>query len=436
MTLHEEKRKLFDKYSDDIATCYGMYRRRDIPGRIYQNIKKKFHRRIDENGVLGFYDTSLLKNGIEGYIFAENYLCCRNIFEGPRMIVYNNINRIGVKRDPAGNNEKTTINIHLTDGKIFELHDSFVNMTSMEKYITEMTRFKPDGGEGNPDVIVEEKGYSMYSAMLDDLIGLDEVKEQVKKITAFAKLKKDMENKGVETIPMSLNMEFVGNPGTAKTTVARIMAGLLYEIGILSNEDIVEVGRADLVGQYVGHTADRVRSAFKRAKGRVLFIDEAYSLLDDVNGSFGDEAINTIVQEMENCREDTVVIFAGYPDKMENFVARNPGLRSRIPFVLRFRDYSVDEMVRITEAETKKRGFSLSPDAKIKIKEICSKASGNITLGNGRFCRNIVENALLNYSSRVYGNGCEENDADFLLSDEDFSVKSENDMRRMTYGFG
>jgi len=436
MTAREKKRILFDKYSDDIAPYYGMYCKRDIPGKIYQNIKKKFHRQIDENGILGFYDTSLLKNGIEGYIFAENYLCCRNIFEGPRMIVYNNINRIGVKKDPSGDDEKTAINIHMTDGNIVVLKDSFVNMMSMKKYITEMANLKPDGEKGDPDVKVEEKGYSMYSAMLDDLIGLDDVKEQVKKIIAFARLKKDMENKGMETISMSLNMEFIGNPGTAKTTVARIMAGLLYEIGILSNENIIEVGRADLVGQYVGHTADKVKSAFKRAKGRVLFIDEAYSLLDDVNGSFGDEAINTIVQEMENCREDTVVIFAGYPDKMEEFVARNPGLKSRIPFVLRFKDYSADEMVRITEIETGKRGFKISPEAKLKIKEICSNASGNITLGNGRFCRNLVEDALLNYASRTYGNGCEEKDGDFLLSDEDFSANSGNDGQRMACGFG
>ena len=155
-----------------------------------------------------------------------------------------------------------------------------------------------------------------------------------------------------------------------------------------------------------------------------------------MNGSFGDEAINTIVQEMENCREDTVVIFAGYPDKMGEFVARNPGLKSRIPFVLRFKDYSADEMVRITEIETRKRGFKISPEAKSKIKEICGGACGNITLGNGRFCRNLVEDALLNYASRTYGNGCEEMDGGFLLSDEDFSVDSGNDEQRMAYGFG
>ena len=162
---------------------------------------------------------------------------------------------------------------------------------------------------------------------------------------------------------MVLNMEFIGNPGTAKTTVARITAGILHEIGLLPTSELVEVGRADLVAKYTGQTADKVKEVFQKAKGKLLFIDEAYALTDCWENSYGDEAISTIVQEMENNREDTVVIFAGYPDKMNEFFSRNPGLRSRVPFTIRFSDYSAEEMAQIVEAEAKKRGFSLMPEA-------------------------------------------------------------------------
>ena len=237
---------------------------------------------------------------------------------------------------------------------------------------------------------------------LDELVGLQQVKAQVKRISAFAKLKRDMAAQNKATLPIALNMEFTGNPGTAKTTVARILAGAFHEIGLLPGNGLVEVGRADLVGRYVGHTADQVKSVFERAKGKVLFIDEAYSLVDHYENGFGDEAINTIVQEMENNRENTIVIFAGYPDKMKDFFGRNPGLRSRVPFQIHFDDYSVDEMVQIVELEAKRRGFSIRPDARTQIGSICETAVNGSDAGNGRFCRNLVEDAILNYSVRVY----------------------------------
>lgn len=260
-----------------------------------------------------------------------------------------------------------------------------------------------------------------YTDMLDELIGLKEVKDQVRKITAFVKMRQDMKELGMVEAPAAFNMEFVGNPGTAKTTVARILAGIFHEIGLLSSYELVEVGRADLVGQYVGHTADRVKSVFRRAKGKLLFIDEAYSLVDYKERSFGDEAINTIVQEMENNRNDTVVIFAGYPDKMKEFFSRNPGLRSRVPFHIRFSDYSAEEMVRIVELEAGKRGFSFGDNVRELISSICEKALRNPDAGNGRFCRNLVENAILGYALRVYGADYEGNaNKDFQLQEEDF----------------
>ena len=263
------------------------------------------------------------------------------------------------------------------------------------------------------------------SQMLAQLIGLKDVKEQVRKIAAFARMKKDMETLGRTSVPVALNMEFVGNPGTAKTTVARILAGIFKEIGILSSSQIVETGRADLVAGYIGQTAINVKSVFKRARGKLLFIDEAYSLASDSQRDFGYEAVNTIVQEMENSRSDTVVVFAGYPEEMENFFSMNPGLRSRVPFRISFPDYSTDEMAQIVTLEAQKRGFSLCPRALEKAVSLCGEAKQRSDAGNGRFCRNLVENAILGYALRVYGEGTEAADGavkDFTLVEEDFSL--------------
>lgn len=272
----------------------------------------------------------------------------------------------------------------------------------------------------------EEEGPSISPReQLSELIGLEKVKEQVRKIAAFAKLKKAMAAEKKSSVPMVLNMEFVGNPGTAKTTVARIIAGILYEVGILETAEPVEVGRADLVGGYVGETAIKVKRVFREAEGALLFVDEAYSLADCYKGSYGDEAINAMVAEMENNRDNTVVVLAGYPDRMEEFFAKNPGLRSRVPFTLKFEDYSLDEMTSILKLEANKRGFSLSEDAVDRARSICEVAVDNPELGNGRFCRNLVENSILSYSVRVFGEEVGEKENDYVLDPEDF-VESDN----------
>ena len=196
-------------------------------------------------------------------------------------------------------------------------------------------------------------------------------------------------------------MIFTGNPGTAKTTVARLAAKIFRDNNLLPNGKLIEVGRADIVGEYVGQTAPLVKEIFRKAKGSVLFIDEAYSLVDDRDGLYGDEAINTIVQEMENHRDDTIVIFAGYPDKMEQFMNKNPGLRSRIAFHVDFPDYSESELMDITKLMMKNKGMTLSDDAEQKLAKIFSEAVKLHDFGNGRFVRNLLEQAVMNLANRL-----------------------------------
>ena len=282
------------------------------------------------------------------------------------------------------------------------------------------------------DDIVDKRN---YMDELQALVGIKSAKDQVKKVLAFAKMRKAMEEKGEQLEPITLNMEFVGNPGTAKTTVARIVAGVLKEIGIIKTGEFIEVGRADLVAQYVGQTAPMVKSVFNRAKGGVLFIDEAYSLLDKGNGRFGDEALNMLVQEMENNRKDTIVIFAGYPDEMDEFFLRNPGLRSRVPFRVRFDDYTTDELSDICELEAGKRGFLIDVKAKELIKEICESSTKNVENGNGRFCRNLVEKAVLNFALRNYGGDEVAENIEYILKKEDFNDITVFNRKKTAIGF-
>lgn len=236
---------------------------------------------------------------------------------------------------------------------------------------------------------------------LQDMVGLKSIKEIVRQILGAAKIGKLRTDMGLHCASANLHMVFTGNPGSAKTTVARLLAEILSNEGILTSGKFVECGRADLVGKYVGWTAPTVEKKFRMARGGILFIDEAYSLVDDTDGCFGDEAINTIVQEMENHRASTIVIFAGYPDKMKKFLQKNEGLRSRIAFHVDFPDYNVDELLDILHLMTKEHGYILDGDAEAKCRGIFAKACKQEEYGNGRFVRNLLEQAILKQSQRL-----------------------------------
>ncbi len=194
-------------------------------------------------------------------------------------------------------------------------------------------------------------------------------------------------------------MIFTGNPGSAKTSVARLIAKILKCEGILETGNFVECGRDDLIGKYVGWTAKIVASKFREARGGILFIDEAYSLVSE--DSYGDEAINTIVQQMENHRDDVIVIFAGYPDKMKTFLDRNEGLRSRIAFHLNFPDYNPEELLDILKLMAKDRGFKLDKKVDEKCLGIFENACSQEEFGNGRFARNLLEQAIMKQGKRI-----------------------------------
>lgn len=272
---------------------------------------------------------------------------------------------------------------------------------------------------------------------LMSLIGLGGAKKLINQAIDFHKVQKYMSAQDVVRERPSQHMVFSGNPGTAKTTVARLFARIMRENELISSGHILEVGRGDLVGKYVGHTADLVKEAFDKAKGGVLFIDEAYSLVDDRSGSFGDEAINTIVQEMENNRDNVIVIFAGYPDKMEEFLQRNPGLRSRIAFHVPFDDYSTEELSEIADLIAKKKKMQLSEDATKKLGDIFDCAREQVDFGNGRFVRSTLEKAMMAQASRIV-----KNDMDTLnktqlctLIAEDIEMPEVMQNKRLKVGF-
>lgn len=235
----------------------------------------------------------------------------------------------------------------------------------------------------------------------DGMIGLTEAKAVIRRAVKFFKAQKVFAGKGMKEEHPSMHMVFAGNPGTAKTTTARLFAAIMREEGILSSGHLLEVGRSDLVGRYVGWTAKIVKETFKQAEGGVLFIDEAYSLVDDRNGSYGDEAINTIVQEMENHRDNVVVIFAGYPDKMKEFLDKNPGLRSRIAYHVPFADYNDDELCEIATYQADKKGLSLSGDAYDKLRQVFARERQAADFGNGRVVRNVLEKARMAQAERL-----------------------------------
>ncbi|MCR5094433.1 MAG: AAA family ATPase [Lachnospiraceae bacterium] len=272
---------------------------------------------------------------------------------------------------------------------------------------------------------------------LQKMIGLTDVKKVTDEILAVAKMQKMRREMGLVDTQASMHMLFSGNPGTAKTTVARLLAQILKEEEVLTNGHIVECGRQDLVGRYVGWTAKIVEEKFLAARGGVMFIDEAYSLVED-GKTYGAEAINTIVQAMENYRSETIVIFAGYPDRMREFLEQNEGLASRIAFHLDFPDYSPEELIGIMELMLSKQGYRIGEDVRDRCLRIFQKACREENYGNGRFVRNMVEHAMMHQADRLLKGkqspSVTKEEAGLLIAD-DFEMIGMKKTEARTFGF-
>ncbi len=238
---------------------------------------------------------------------------------------------------------------------------------------------------------------------LDNLIGLTEVKKLVREIYAFIEIQKRREKERLNTEPMVLHMIFKGNPGTGKTTVARIMGKVFREMGVLSRGHLIEVERADLVGEYIGHTAQKTREQLKKAYGGILFIDEAYSLARGGEKDFGKEAIDCMVKAMEDHKDELILILAGYQKEMEKFMQTNPGLRSRFPIHIDFLDYNRQELLQIAEQLCVKRQYHLNSQAKTALLSLLNPPEKNSddNFGNARTVRNIIEKAIRRQAVRL-----------------------------------
>ncbi|MEU5785988.1 right-handed parallel beta-helix repeat-containing protein [Micromonospora lupini] len=257
------------------------------------------------------------------------------------------------------------------------------------------------GAKATP--VASEADLDDLLAQLAALVGLTGVKKDVKTMVKLMQMVQRRREAGLSPPPMSRHLIFAGNPGTGKTTVARLYGQLLAAMGMLASGHLVEVDRGQLVGEYVGHTAPKTEAAFRRAFGGVLFIDEAYALVPEGQGSdFGQEAISTLVKLMEDHRAEVVVIVAGYPDQMRHFIAANPGLSSRFSRTLTFDDYTSDELVEIVEAQAGEHDYRLSRGAGSALRSFFEATGRGEGFGNGRFARKVFQQMTEQHAARLF----------------------------------
>ncbi len=251
---------------------------------------------------------------------------------------------------------------------------------------------------------------------LDSLVGLDDIKKMLRDLVNLISLK---DKSDLKIANINLHMLFLGNPGTGKTTVARLLADILYNLGYIKENKLIEVSSKDLVAEYVGQTAIKTYGVVERALGGILFIDEAYSL-SSKNNSYNDEAIATLIKTMEDNRDNLVVIFAGYTKEMQDFIDSNSGIASRIGYTLNFKDYTEDELLEIFKGMVKKAGFKITNEALYKARNIIRDNKNVKNFGNARFVRNMYEKTVTMHATNIKDK--KRHDILITITDKDINI--------------
>jgi len=325
-----------------------------------------------------------------------------NFFLGRESIKnkYFNFNIIGTNPDIQDIYEYVLKNINIEDEKKPELLDYITKTYKNDNYVEYRNNLiKYISFNKELPKIEEKKTMEEIFKDLNELVGLEKVKKVLYDLVDVINLKEKAKNLTIKD--MNLHMVFLGNPGTGKTTIARIISNILYNLGYIKENKLIEVSSKDLVGQYVGQTAPKTMDVINKSLNGVLFIDEAYSLAVKGENSYNAEAIATLIQAMENYRDKLVVIFAGYTKEMQDFLDSNSGIVSRIGYTLEFDDYTTEELIKIFNNFATKNGFIVEDEAIKYLEEVINENRNTKNFGNARFVRNIYEKTVIKHATNV-----------------------------------
>lgn len=362
-------------FSDDLYGASLSYEDLETKFFIFNFVKDK---------VSSLYNTLLTGNGVYGIVSALKKKKKKDLLSKYVILLY-----------------RFTSLIAKIDGIVTQEEVNWLNTIMSWKEDDDIEKNKKD------DKVIDNANHNNNQATsiekLDDLIGLTSVKQEIRTLRNYLVIQQERKKKGMKETKISYHCVFLGNPGTGKTSVARIIAQIYRELGVLKSGHLVETDRSGLVAEYVGQTAVKTNKIIDSALDGILFIDEAYSLIDGGDSDYGKEAISTLIKRMEDDRNRLIVILAGYKDEMNRFLDSNPGLHSRFNRIIEFPDYSADELFQIFEVNCRKFDYTMSDAFSKKLKDVLYKAVLNKEkgFGNARFVRNLFEKTIENQANRL-----------------------------------